>query len=258
MADDDFELPVEPAETATEVEGEEPELDTEDDEGVTDPTGEPDVQDPEASALRPAQQGKPISPASRAVMRAKAEAKAERERNATLQQEMMAMLRERHSPPPAQVDPRIEQERVALMNDREYADYRLTKLEAAMVAREQKLSLQMEVQNDKAAFQALVAADTRFKPYVGKVEDRLQALMKAGTPQTRESILKFVIGEAVVTKGAKALGKARETGQANIARETTRPSSARSNVSGDEARSGGDFDAAAKRLERYFAQGGSI
>ena len=255
MADDDFELPVEPAETATEVEGEEPELDNEDDEGVTDPTGEPDVQDPEALERAPAKQ---ISPASRAVMRAKAEAKAERERNATLQQEMMAMLRERHSPPPAQVDPRIEQERVALMNDREYADYRLTKLEAAMVAREQKLSLQMEVQNDKAAFQALVAADTRFKPYVGKVEDRFQALMKAGTPQTRESILKFVIGEAVVTKGAKALGKARETGQANIARETTRPSSARSNVSGDEARSGNDFDAAAKRLERYFAQGGSI
>jgi len=252
MADEDFELPPDEPNTAIEVEGDEPEVDETDDELVTDPVGEPDTE-----AAPPLDQvARQPSRASEAVRRAKAEAKAAREERDRLQREMMDLLRERQAPQPPHVDPEMERQRLEVMSDGDRYEYLRQKDKAEMSAQLQRISLQLEVQNDASVFKAVVAGRPEFKRFEGQVEERFQALMAAGKPQSREAILKYLIGETIYQKGGKALAKAREIGAENIRRQQTRPTNSRSNVSGND--SADTYSAAEARLKRFHDQGGFL
>jgi hypothetical protein len=228
--------------------GDEPEVDPDDDELVTDPVGEPDSQD-----AAPKEE-KQISKASQAVMRAKAEAKTEREKAERLQQEMMNLLRERNSPQAQRgPDPEAERRYLENLSDSERIEYRLKQMENSFNTRLQQTALQAEIAQDKMTFASTVAARPEAKRYEAKVEERFQEYLRAGAPQTRQSILEKLIGEVWLKQGTKALSKARATGEANIRRETTRPASSRSNVSSEGAASDGGAEA---RLRKYFESGG--
>jgi hypothetical protein len=220
MADEDFELPPDEPNTAAEVEGDEPEVDETDDELVTDPVGEPDEGQDELPLA--AQQQRP-SRATEAVRQAKARAKAAEAERDRLQKEMMDLLRERQAPQAPRVDPEMERQRLELMSDGERYEYLRQKDRRELEGQLQRISLQLEVQNDAAAFNAMMAARPEFKRFAGQVEELFQALLSAGRPQPREAILDNVIGKAVREKGSKVLAKARETGAENIRRQQTRP-----------------------------------
>ena len=251
MTDEDFELPPDEPETALEVEGDEPEIDETDDELVTDPAGEPDT-----GAAPPIEQvAQRPSRASEAVRRAKAEAKTAREERDRIQREMLDLLKGQQTQQRAP-DPEVEQRRLELMSDGERYEYLRQKDKAEMSAQLQRISLQLEVQNDASVFKAMISGRPEFKRFEGQVEERFQALMAAGKPQSREAILKYLIGETIYQKGGKALAKARETGAENIRRQQTRPTNSRSNVSGNESRD--SYDAAEARLKRFHDQGGFL
>lgn len=256
MAEEDFELPVDPPETALEVEGVEPEIDEEDDELVTDPSGEPEA----LADGQPAQAAPQQSKANERVRRALAEAKEAKQQRDAVQREMMELLRGQVSrqQAPAPVDPAIERQKLDLMTEEERIEYRLNKAMAPLQAQLAQLSLQNEVSSDRAQFSSLVSTRPEFKRFESKVEERFQQLLQAGKAQSRESILKYLIGETVFAKGGKALSAARATGQENISRATTRPASGRSNVSGSEGSSQNEFAAAEARLKRLHDQGGFL
>ncbi len=232
------------------TDGVETEVDPDDDELVTDPVGEPDNQDAAPN------EEKPISKASQAVMRAKAEAKAAREESGRLQKEMMDLLRQQNAPRPQAPDPEAERRYLENLSDVERVEYRIKQMETSFNTRLQQTALQAEVAQDRMAFAAEVAQRPDLKRYEAKVEERFQEYLRAGTPQTRSSIAQKLIGEIWWTKGAKALSKAKATGEANIRRETTRPASSRSNVSGEAA--AGGSDAAEARIRKYLEQGGTL
>jgi hypothetical protein len=250
---DEFELPPDEPEDALAVEGDEPEVDETDDELVTDPVGEPEEEPIQ-------QQGqiaeRPISKASQAVMRAKAEAKAAKEERDKLQKEMMDMLRGQQQRPVYQEDPRIEAQRVAQLPYEEQVEYRFNKLQREQQAQMGKLSLQLEMMNDKNSFDAHIAARPEFKRFAGKVEDRFHQLAQAGTPQTRKAILRYMIGEMIDEQGPKALKKAREEGAERIRGQRTQPTNLRSNVSNTTEDS--EFAAAERRLRQHVERGGFI
>lgn len=256
MAEEFETLPVDEPETAIEVEGVEPEIDEEDDETSFDPAGEPDE---EAAALgTPAQAAQP-NRANDAIRAAKARAKAAEAKAESVQREMMELLRGQVSRQnaPAPIDPAIERQRLELMSEDERTEYRVNKALAPLQAQLAQLSLQNEISNDRAQFSALVNGRPELKKYEGKVEERFQQLIKAGSGQSRESILKYILGEVALTKGGKAMAAARATGAENIRRQQTRPTSARSNVSDSDGHRD-DSAAAEERLRRYFDGGGSL
>ena len=252
MADEDFELPPDEPNTAVEVEGDEPEVDETDDELVTDPVGEPDTE-----AAPPLDQvARQPSRATEAVRRAKAEAKAAREERDRIQREMLDLLKGQQTRQEPRYDVEAERRQLELMSDGERYEYFHQKDKAEMSAQLQRLSLQLEVQNDASAFKATIASRPEFRRFEGQVEERFQALLSAGKPQPREAILDYLIGKAVREKGGKVLARAKETGAENIRRQQTRPTNSRSNVSGND--SVDSHSAAEARLKRFHDQGGFL
>lgn len=243
----DDELP--PVEPEEEIEGDESEIDEEEVEAEGEQAATAESQ-PQAEAQKPAK-GSPSYRVQQAVNAAR-EAKREAEE---AKREIARLLQERQAP--RQPDPEEERRRLDMMSDAERFEYLLNKQNAAFQTQLQRLSLQVETQTDQAQFQSRVAADPDLKKYAPEVERRFGELMAQGRPQTRESILKYLLGEALLTKRSSALPKARKAGEENIRRAQTRPSSPRSNVSGEM---GGrdEADAAYERLVRYAERGGTL
>ena len=253
MADEDLDggLP-EPEELDSLLsDGGEPEVDQDDDELVTDPVGEPDSQD-----AAPKEE-KQISKASQAVMRAKAEAKAEREKADRLQNEMMNLLRERNAvQAPRGPDPEAERRYLENLSDAERMEYRLKQMENNFTNQLRQTALQAEIAQDRMSFSSEMASRPELKRFEVKVEERFAEYVRMGSPQTRKSILAKLIGDTILEKGPKALSKARQSGEANIRRETTRPASARSNVSAGS--SAGDLSDVEARIRKHIEQNGGL
>lgn len=261
MDPEDFEnLTLPPGEpdtdSAFEVDGQEPEVDQDDDELVTDPVGEPDEQEPEVEAVRQQSRSNSANDRIRKAVAEKKEAQAKADR---LQNEMMELLkgsafRQHAAPPP--IDPSIERMKLEQMSDYDRYEYLRSKDKSEMQSQLAQISLQLQNQNDKSAFDALAAADPNAKRFASQVETRFQQLLSAGKPQTRDAILKYLIGDAILNKGSKTLAKAKAQGAANIRRQETRPTNVRSNVSDKQAASADD--AAIARLKRFHDQGGYL
>jgi hypothetical protein len=190
-------------------------------------------------------------------MRAKAEAKTEREKAERLQNEMMNLLRERNAPQaPRGPDPEAERRYLENLSDAERMEYRLKQMENNFTNQLRQTALQAEIAQDKMSFSSELAGRPELKRFEAKVEERFSEYVRMGSPQTRKSILAKLIGDTILEKGPKALSKARQSGEANIRRETTRPASARSNVSGSA--SADNPDAAEARIRKYLEQGGQL
>lgn len=246
--------PVLPPDTDLDDTGTEPAIDETEDELIEGQVSEPELGAPPVEQT--AQQTR-TNARIRAALAEKKEAQAKAE---ALQAQVMELLKgsmaQRNAPPP--VDPAVEQQRLDMMSESERIAYHVGKLLSPMQEQLAKLNVQSQVTEDRAKFAAMMSGRPDLKRFEGKVETMFGELLAKGQGQSRESILKHLIGEAILTKGAKALSTARATGQENISRQTTRPTSGRSNVSGTEGRSSDGFDGALERLKRFHDGGGYI
>lgn len=195
------------------------------------------------------------NPISRRVQQAVNAAKEARQQVEEARREIARLTAAQNAP--RAPDPEEERRRLDLMSESEKFEYLLNKQSVQFQTQLQRLSLQVETQTDQAQFQSRIAVDPDLKKYAPEVERRFGELMAAGKPQTRESILKYVLGEALLNKRGSVLPKARAAGAENIRRAQTRPSSPRSNVSDGGGRLD-DADAAYQRLVRHAERGGTL
>jgi len=131
-------------------------------------------------------------------------------------------------PPPP--DPAIEQQRLMEMDPLQQAQYLADKVRKDLSTEVASMKLQMQIDQDKMAFQRTLSENPTYSKYADKVEQEFQNCLYRGQPRTRDELLGLALWQDVKTSGPKALAKAQKTGQANIARQTTRPTTTRSGV----------------------------
>lgn len=161
---------------------------------------------------------KTISRSSRAIMQAKAAAKAANEKAEAVERELASLRAERQQAT-QQITERERQERLALMTSEERMEFHLQELRAQQEQFQRNTIAQQADQADRAAYQAKAASDPRYKKYEADVERELQLARSRGLQITREGVLAFVLGHKILTgdkgaiKAAKAAGAARVSGQ---------------------------------------------
>lgn len=137
------------------------------------------------------------------------------------------------------VDQQIR-ERLSRSDRRHQRELILTRMQAADSA-------------DKANYQAKSASNPRYRKYEARVEELLAFERRNGRDFPRETILRFVLGEAVIANEGKT-AKARTAGQDRIRQQQVRPPTAGSDQAAQRRRaSGGDSVAdLERRLEGVF------
>ena len=249
---DDFEMPPEDPEILL---PDAEEADPEDDEDITDPAGEEEGGEEDGEPLLEAREERKGRSASERVRESVARAKAAEEKAERLQTELMEMLRgQRQAPAQQHESPQVRAERLSLMTPDEKIEFLLNEQKADFNMRLQQIALQQEISKDERQFNRLLADRPEFKKYADQVEKRFDDFVRKGNPQSRESLLKQILGDLVLTKGAAALKAAKARGEENVRRQQTRLSNARSNVSSNTGTR--DPAAAAEARLRAMAERG--
>ncbi|MCI0557867.1 MAG: hypothetical protein MN733_05180, partial [Nitrososphaera sp.] len=151
-----------------------------------------------------------------------------------------------------QVDPEAERNYLDQLNEADRVNYLVQKATSGQNAQLQQLQLMMYVQQDKSSFDNVLASNPVLRKYASSVEEKFSAAMQKGQPRSREEILDMMIGAEVRDKGARAISKARKTGEENLRRQQTRPYPVRSGV----PRTGENKNETAEaRLKRRLAEG---
>lgn len=211
----------------------EPELDTEDDEEVLDPVGEPeDEEDDEVDAApaKPAKEARePESRRDRRIQRLEEERKRAVEDAERARRELAEAQRRL----PVE-DPRIEQERLALMSPEDRMQYNLDKALRDNQRQTQQVLFQMQQQNDKAAFDLKVKDDPVYRRFAPDVEREYQKVISQGRYAPREDILKYLVGQRALEKRGQPNPKAALSRKRNEAKPV--------NAKGDAPRRSGKFD----------------
>lgn len=190
-------------------------------------------QEPEAAQ---AQEG--LGRASKRIQALRREAQEERERAALLQRELEAeRARVRQPAQSTEESDDAFNARLALMDDPE-------KRLVARIERSEKrhqrelLITRMQAADaaDKASFTSKAAYDPRYKKYADRVEQVLAEERRNGRDYPRETVLRFVLGEAVINSKGKSTQ--RQDAAARVQRQQARADSGRSDVSGQRQRQG--------------------
>lgn len=220
LEDDDFEIPEDktlPPETLEEG-----------DEIVGDDET-PDTEEPEDLP-----QAKQPSRSERRVQAVLAREKEKDAENQKLMQELAAerakrqLLEEMRQP---KVDPAYEAEQLAQMDPEERMAYTLRKSEMKFERQLSEMSFRNQDLADKAAFQAIIAADPRLAKYTDDVDKEMQRMWNSGQNAPREAVLKYVIGEAVMKSKAKTTKQIADA-KRNVDRQKVAPVAAK----GDQGR----------------------
>jgi hypothetical protein len=212
----------------------ESELDAEDDEEVLDPAGEPeDAEDDEVDAApeKPEREAKPARSSGR-VQRLAEERKRLSEELATARREADELRR--RIPAQQAEDPRVEQERLALMSPEDRSAYQLDKALRANRAETQQMLFQMQQNQDKTAFDLKAKDDPVYRRFAADVEREYQKVISQGRYAPREDILKYLVGQRALEKRGQPNAKA----AMSRAKQAGKPVSAK----GDAPRRSGKFD----------------
>lgn len=176
-------------------------------------------------------------------------AKAESERAANLDKELAVerarreMLERQMAP---KEDPREEEERMAMLTPEERMSYSLTKAEKKFEHQVMLMRFESADKQDLADYKMKAAQDPRYGKYADKVEQRLQELRKTGQNVSRELLLRFEIGEAVLNSKAKTAAQVTKAKE-NVDRQKAAPVAAKGDQKSGAKPS--DRDALRKRLE---------
>lgn len=186
---------------------------------------------------------KPLSRGERRFQRLANEIKERDARLARLEQELTE-VRTRQAPAQQQREP--TQEEMALWTTDQILDYRLNKTLQPVLQQQNQLRFQMMDSADKAAYASLAATDARAKRLAQEVETAYADAIKNGQFVERTKILKYLIGDKVLSGAAPARERAQAAGQQRIKRQTASGSSAR----GDQPAQRGKLSPAEERLKR--------
>ena len=210
-------------------------LDPEDDEGTLDPAGEPDEGDDTGDAddldAAPADDAPPQRQ-ERQPSRAERRITALDERNKQLAAETARLTREleefrrsqRQAPPE---DPRVEQERLALMAPHEQAQYIVDKALRRNEQNNQVLQMQIMDQVDRTAFAGKAAGDKLRTRLLPEVERQIADLRAQGRPvPEREVLYTYLVGQRALANREAARPRA----QARTTRQQARPANGRGDV----------------------------
>jgi hypothetical protein len=100
--------------------------------------------------------------------------------------------------------------------------------------------------SDKAQYESLCASDTRARRYSEDVERKLVDLRTQGQNAPRAQVLRWLIGDKVLSQASKDVAKQRKRGEENIARQRgSKPAPRSDQQGGRQAKS-----EAEKRRER--------
>jgi hypothetical protein len=218
------------------------ELDLTDDELVLDPSGEPEelepepeepeLEEPEPEEPESEESPTPRQPASRAgrtVAALRADRRRQNEELAALRREMAELRQTRQQAPVQQEDPRVEQERLALMSPEERMEYRLARSLQAHQQQTSAMVFNMQTAQDKAAWDARTAGDKLRSKLAADVEREYQACIARGQYLPRENIYIYLVGQRFIANRGKGDG----TAARRVERERVRPSSGRGDVTSD-------------------------
>ncbi len=171
-----------------------------------------------------------------------------RQRMQQMERELQEVRAERSRQQAQQQEKEPTPEEMALWSVDQQVQYRLDKGMRGMNQTLQQVQFQSADMADRTAFQALCGQDPRAAKYAKEVEDRLTGLRAQGQNVPREALLRYIIGEKVLTGGPKAAATQRQQGQARIARQRGAQAAPRSdNAGGRQAKT--DAEKRRERLE---------
>lgn len=131
----------------------------------------------------------------------------------------------------------------ALMTPEERSESRLTRLIDEQRRQNSVMQFQMQDQSDRNAYQAKAVNNPRYAKYADKVEAKLAEVRKGGGNTDRETVLKYLIGEAVMANNGKS--PQAKKGADAVRRQQARPTNGRGDQPADRRAS----SSLAKRLE---------
>jgi hypothetical protein len=164
-------------------------------------------------------------------------------------------------PPPqpqvsqAELD-RQEAEQLALMSPDQQARYFSQKTERAVSQALMQHQLATADQIDRMSFERFIDRYPAATRYTDQVETILSSERAAGRNPSRETILKYVMGEQLLRRGARASNEQRRTGRRRIAREQTRPGNGRSTAAAPERNRGNGSMSDADFIDAFERQHG--
>ena len=140
--------------------------------------------------------------------------------------------------PKAQAEtPEQRAQRRALMTPQEVMMEELNLARQEFGQQVQSLQVQNAETADRTAFQAKAATNPLYAKYAPKVEGKLAEMRVSGANAPRETVLKYLIGEAALERFSSKEGK-REVAQARerVKRNTVRPSNSGSDTAATRRR----------------------
>lgn len=220
----------------------EPQSDDEPLQGGADETDELDEE--EAPDEIDAKPEKPLSRGERRFQALANEIKEEREKRANLERELNDFRQRAQAQQPQQKEPTPDE--MALWSTDQILEYRMNQRLAPVLQRQQQLEYQTLNSSDKAAYAALSATDARAKKYASEVEQTYADMVSKGQFVERAKILRYLLGDKILSGAAPARKKAELDGQRRIARAQA-PSG---NAKGDQEARRGKLSPAEERLKR--------
>ena len=120
-----------------------------------------------------------------------------------------------------------EREMLANMSDSERAVYELKKEREAFAREAQLQRIASADMIDQVKYQTRAESNELYKKYNDKVEAKIREERAKGSTVDRETVLKYLIGESMLSaQKSGSVSKQRKTGAENVARATTKPISA--------------------------------
>lgn len=241
-------------EPALENDDEDLELEASDDadepEDDPEPAGEPEAEDDDAD-IDPEPEPAPRTRGQRqhAELRRRAQA-AERalaEKDARAR-ELEAQLAQARQPVAPVESAAVREARLAAMDPIERTEFLINELRADNARDRQMQQFQAADTSDRTAYDTLAQINPVYRKYKDEVEHRLRLLRNAGQNVPRETVLKFLIGEKVVS--ARASNKPnpkRAEAAARVRKQTVTPARARGE--GGSSKREADSVARMRRLE---------
>jgi hypothetical protein len=123
---------------------------------------------------------------------------------------------------------RQEAEQLQLMSPDQQARYFSQKTERAVSQALLQHQVQTADQIDRLAFDRFCERYPAAERLTRQVEDVLAGERRAGRNPSRETVVKYLLGDELLKRGTRAAGEQRRTGRQRIAREQSRPGNARS------------------------------
>lgn len=216
--------------------------------GAEDHLDEDDAGDDEGDEGAAAEVGRPASRGENrvaAATRAAAEAKAEAaELRAQIERISAGQTQQQQ-----QLTQQQEQERLALMDPGERAEYIARQTAGQMQQQLATIQFNAWDAGDKAAFETLAARNPAVAKVKERVEQTLTDLRKAGTNAPRETVLKYVLGEMALNRAPKARAAGARAAADGRQRQQVRATSARGDVAQGSQRRNSEAAQRRARLE---------